>query len=456
MRFGGCVLIGGSLVCLAQPVQAGGDATPGFVAYVSALGSDSVIRFRSVNGDGRLDGPGDAAVFFGPGNQSGFPGVGSAQCLLVLGPDDVLAGDGEGSGGFTKRVYRMRDLDGDGTAMGPGEGSVFWDARLPLPGFPLADRPKEIFFVPGGQPAAPGGVPPLYLADNNTINFNGDTPEAVWRLDDLDADGAIDTDQGEVTLFHELSPAGSAFGFISEDFKFHPDGRLFFSNQVSSSNTGQVWILHPDGTRTKYLDQGSLFGQAVKPTGMTLHPQTNNPVMVAVDINNTLRIVELADLNANGFIDGNSEVIPLYRSDLAQSPVPFDFNTTLDIEFAPDGSLWILDISDNSIIRFEDLDGDGTFNGPGEARRIYRAADAAARGGLVIDFPRTVAFGPVPDPPCPWDLAEPFGVLNFFDIAAFLDFFLAQEPRADLAEPFGVFNFFDVAAYMDGYNQGCP
>ncbi|MCC5822368.1 MAG: hypothetical protein LAT64_06505 [Phycisphaerales bacterium] len=453
MRFCvGAVLIGAA-AGLAQPARAGGDATPGFVAYVSALGSDAVIRFRSVNADGRLDGPGDAVVFFGPGNQSGFPGVGSAQCLLVLGPDDVLAGDGEGSGGFTKRVYRMRDQNGDGTAMGPGEGSVFWDARLPLPGSPLADRPKEIFFVPGGQPAGPGGVPPLYLADNNTINFAGNTPEAIWRLDDLDADGVIDTDLGEVTLFHELSPAGSGFGFISEDFRFHPDGRLFFSNQVSSSNTGQVWIIHPDGTRTMYLDRDSLVGQAVKPTGMTLHPVTNNPVMVAVDIQNNLRIVELADLNGNGFIDGNSEVIPLYRSNLAQSPVPFNFNTVLDIEFAPDGSLWILDISDNSIIRFEDLNGDGTFNGPGEARRIYRAADAAARGGLVIDFPRTVAFGP---PPCPADLAPPFGVLNFFDIAAFIELYLAEDPRADLAEPFGVFNFFDVAAYMDLYAQGCP
>ena len=54
------------------------------------------------------------------------------------------------------------------------------------------------------------------------------------------------------------------------------------------------------------------------------------------------------------------------------------------------------------------------------------------------------------------DLAPPFGVLNFFDVAEFLNLFNAASPLADIAEPFNTLNFFDVAEYIRRYNEGCP
>ena len=57
---------------------------------------------------------------------------------------------------------------------------------------------------------------------------------------------------------------------------------------------------------------------------------------------------------------------------------------------------------------------------------------------------------------CPPDLAEPYGTLNFFDLAAYIALYTAQDPGADLAAPFGTFNFFDLAAYIGSYNAGCP
>ncbi len=48
------------------------------------------------------------------------------------------------------------------------------------------------------------------------------------------------------------------------------------------------------------------------------------------------------------------------------------------------------------------------------------------------------------------------GLLNFFDLAAYLDLFNSGDPAADLAPPAGVLNFFDLAAYLDLYNAGCP
>ncbi len=59
------------------------------------------------------------------------------------------------------------------------------------------------------------------------------------------------------------------------------------------------------------------------------------------------------------------------------------------------------------------------------------------------------------DPPCPADLAEPFGVLDFSDVFAFLVAFGAMDPAADLAEPFGGFDFSDVFAFLTSFGGGC-
>lgn len=48
------------------------------------------------------------------------------------------------------------------------------------------------------------------------------------------------------------------------------------------------------------------------------------------------------------------------------------------------------------------------------------------------------------------------GVLNFFDISAYLAAFNAQDPGADIAPPTGTWNFFDLAAFISLYNAGCP
>jgi hypothetical protein len=48
------------------------------------------------------------------------------------------------------------------------------------------------------------------------------------------------------------------------------------------------------------------------------------------------------------------------------------------------------------------------------------------------------------------------GLLNFFDLAAYVGLFNAGDPAADLAAPFGTLNFFDIAAYISTFNAGCP
>ena len=53
------------------------------------------------------------------------------------------------------------------------------------------------------------------------------------------------------------------------------------------------------------------------------------------------------------------------------------------------------------------------------------------------------------------DLAEPFGVLNFFDVSAFLSAFNAGESSADLNND-GNHDFFDISDFLSAFNTGCP
>lgn len=55
---------------------------------------------------------------------------------------------------------------------------------------------------------------------------------------------------------------------------------------------------------------------------------------------------------------------------------------------------------------------------------------------------------------CPADYAEPMGVLNFFDISAFVNQYLVHDPAADFAVD-GVFNFFDIQGFVNAFNSGC-
>lgn len=90
--------------------------------------------------------------------------------------------------------------------------------------------------------------------------------------------------------------------------------------------------------------------------------------------------------------------------------------------------------------------------------RLRFIAEDAGDGSVIeagvdaVDLTFVSCTDPVVD--CPADL-DGNGVVNFFDVSAFLAFYNAQNPAADINND-GVWNFFDVSAYLAQYNAGCP
>lgn len=148
------------------------------------------------------------------------------------------------------------------------------------------------------------------------------------------------------------------------------------------------------------------------------------------------------------------------------------------VNFDDDGTIWPFDGTGDPALEafsfillpgnYDGISNDSGFNWtvsfvPFEEARNNVITDIWNADGLTAASPGAVDgvvvpdLNDCPDLPCSVaDLAEPFGVINFFDISAYITLFNAGDIQADLAAPFGSLNFFDVAEYINLFNAGCP
>lgn len=88
---------------------------------------------------------------------------------------------------------------------------------------------------------------------------------------------------------------------------------------------------------------------------------------------------------------------------------------------------------------------------PGE---YYVIVSSASSVNNVQRYQVTAITQALPPVECEADLTGD-GVLDFFDVSAFLSAYNSMDPIADFNND-GMFNFFDVSAFLNAYNAGCP
>jgi hypothetical protein len=97
----------------------------------------------------------------------------------------------------------------------------------------------------------------------------------------------------------------------------------------------------------------------------------------------------------------------------------FLWNSTIsgpiDIDYAPDDTLWSINTDFERIFRFVDRNDDGDYNDALEAAEVYRGGAAI---GFNTAFARTLSFAPGPDV-CPGDM-DCDGDIDFDDISPFV------------------------------------
>lgn len=90
--------------------------------------------------------------------------------------------------------------------------------------------------------------------------------------------------------------------------------------------------------------------------------------------------------------------------------------------------------------------------GANTALRFTNQGNEADDAWYIDDVAISLEF--VEDTGCPADLNGD-GLLNFFDVSAFLTAYNAMDPVADFNDD-GMYNFFDVSAFLTDFNAGCP
>jgi len=428
------ILAGAACAGILCPLASGADD---LVVFVHDQIADEIIRMQDLNDDGDAHDPGEATVFFDDGPP--VTGVDNAQGMVALGPWTLLATDNFDP----DNIVRLEDFDRDGDAFDAGEASVWFSGTLPI-GLAMTN-PAELRLRSDGT---------FFLLDNNTLDTA--VPEAIYILEDLNSDNDVD-DPGEITTFFELSPVGvsatTTFDAIEDN-----SGNVYVLDITDPSQIESIDIIDPAGTsRTQWFDSVDLLNLAGMVLTGTVNElahiaDTDEIVFGASSGGGSQRIMAARDRNESGTIDTPAELRLLW----SESAHADGFNTgsPRDLFLTDDGRLLWTDGLADRVMMLTDLNADGDYNDAGETGVLYDADTAVANGlpGISLALSVTAAM----DDACPADLAEPFGSLNFFDVAAFIGLYNAGDPGADLAEPFGSLNIFDVAAFIGLYNAGCP
>ncbi len=176
------------------------DAGVLFVASsnTSSSGTDAILRLEDLNGDGDADDPGEATEF---ATFLGYMAGDSIPADVRVGADRAVYYVENGATGyFSKGIYRLFDINGDGDANDPGENTAFY---IPAPQTSTAQH--------WGLAAGSDGY--LYLTDS--------TNEIIWRVKDLDSSGSIGVGTTEEEMFYS-NPSSS----LIWDVMIRDDGLL--------------------------------------------------------------------------------------------------------------------------------------------------------------------------------------------------------------------------------------
>ena len=112
-----------------------------------------------------------------------------------------------------------------------------------------------------------------------------------------------------------------------------------------------------------------------------------------------------------------------------------------------DGTAWTaLDTGTNAWV--EALGGMSGVTANG-APALFVGGDFTTAGGIGASRVASYACD------CPADLAPPYCTMDFYDVLAYLSLLAASNPQADLNGD-GVIDFFDILVFLNYFNGGCP
>ncbi len=400
----------------AGPQDGGNDAgTPSpalAVVFVFDQDGDALYRLVDRNGDGDAMDPGEMTLFFD--DTDPITGTTNSQGILTISEDEVWVTDNAAPA----NVVRLVDENGDGDALDDGESSILWDGTLPpLPppsdgvdggafdggafdggafdggAFDAGVAPSGSLLLPTAL--ARGADGEVYLYDNNTLDKELG-PEAIYRLNDFNADDVTTAD--EVDVFAILSPAGPVSTVTGFDVAVSANGRAYYVDSSADDDIHRIYSVGEGETPRVYVDGAELFsatdGVGGGP-GFVL--STGRPKLEIADDGQSLLVLvgtfpdrgkvllRMRDTDLSGKVDAAGEVAVLWSADGDQGP---DMGTFGDFAHLRDGDVVACEAFSDRVVRLYDRNGDGDMNDDDEVLVLYDRALAEAASLPELSAPR--------------------------------------------------------------------
>ena len=397
----------------------------------------------------------------------GVPQFGATYIQGRSGPLHVLAADvnGDGNdeaivtGGSNARIYNLSD----GTSqLVIGSSGAFMSAMADLDG----DGAQELVVVGNNTVVKVYTIAADGSTGSSTIfpNPDGTTYQAVvvadFDLDGRDDLAVVNSSSGSIhflrsidgptlELWARIEPLSESFIIKPAVMDFNHDGVM---DLVVGDITHDLMLFYynlGNGTFSlaNTIASSSTYWLISKDVDLD-----GNQDLVAVDREYLLSVFFM---DTNGQVDqivqlnGVSQMVEVVAEDFVGDSLPDLSVATGGFNSLPAPLLW----EQTSPRVFEMVAALPTNNAPGIA-----ATDVNHDGVMdiltVSDYDRSLMIHWGTPEACLADLTGE-GIVDFFDVSAFLQAFAAQDALADFTND-GIWDFFDVSAFLQAYAQGCP
>ncbi len=337
-------------------------------------GSDQIFHLRDLNGDGDATDAGERLAFFDATNASGLSSPTGNVFAIHQAPDGtVFAGDGD-----TDSVYALRDMNGDGDATDAGEASP-WFSDANAAGLP--------FVTPNGIATGPDGA--LYVVNAGVIA--GPVDDVIYRTVDLNSDGDAN-DLGEATVWLDLQTLNAK----SSAFDLSFAGNVAYVADTNGADPDTIYRIEDlDGDGTIETGEAKIFISDGNPFGAPVdfaHAVAGDNVYTweLTASGGVSHVYRLTDLNGSGDIDQAAEAVEVWNT--GNLPAGFDNQVGFAIAAAANGDLVVASnggaANQRNVVRLTDLNGDNDYLDDGETIILASNSLDAAVG----QRPRALAF----------------------------------------------------------------
>lgn len=406
-----------------------------------------------------------------PGFNLPFPSSLSSQYVSI--DDDggvairaILSGGSEG-------IFYGRDGDGGIVVTGNGGGDPFWsptiDLRNGLIGIEQGSFSDGAYlyttdgalvrtFAPGGSEGV-SGFSGVTITSDGALCYRGDFGFTSDKV-------VIDEYVGETRVQTLITDTTGAYSFLlSPEIN---DMRQVLINTIPTTGPSRRIVrFEPDGSPTTVAETGSGFSAFVNSTAIAQNGDVAFSARRSSD-----SVWEVNRWDGSGLTTiATGEEADIENGSLVNFPPVLNANGVVAFRATDvlhdSTAVWVGDGTDLvKLIEYDQMIetdlgpialgfdfGGGTgrqvVNGVVDINEAGQVAFAAfLRNGTIGVFVATpVGSGCVGD-------FDGNGVLDFFDVSAFLGAYQGGDPAADLSGD-GIFDFFDVSAFLNAFNAGC-